>query len=63
VDLRHSKDKGIGLPVGESIADKIGGVKSLYIFYGIVVVLAIMGISFVKTRWRTAWGVQAGGMI
>ncbi len=29
-------------PVGGSIADKIGGVKSLYIFYGTVVVMALI---------------------
>ena len=32
------------------------------IFAGILLV-AILGISLVKTRWRTTWGVQAGGRI
>jgi len=32
------------------------------IFAGVVLV-ALMGISMVKTRWRTTWGVQAGGRI
>ncbi|WP_373072821.1 nitrate/nitrite transporter [Sulfurimonas sp.] len=32
------------------------------IFAGVVIV-AISGISLVKTRWRTTWGVQAGGRI
>jgi len=32
------------------------------IFAGILLV-AIVGISLVKTRWRTTWGVQAGGRI
>lgn len=32
------------------------------IFAGIVLV-AISGISLVKTRWRTTWGLQAGGKI
>ncbi len=32
------------------------------IFTGIVAV-ALVGISMVKTRWRTTWGVQAGGRI
>ncbi len=32
------------------------------IFTGVVVV-AIVGISLVKTRWRTTWGLQAGGRI
>ncbi len=33
-----------------------------YIFAGVVLV-AIAGISMVKTRWRTTWGLQAGGRI
>ena len=32
------------------------------IFAGILLV-AILGISMVKTRWRTTWGLQAGGRI
>jgi NNP family nitrate/nitrite transporter-like MFS transporter len=32
------------------------------IFAGVVFV-AIAGISLVKTRWRTTWGLQAGGRI
>jgi len=32
------------------------------IFAGVVLV-AILGLSFVKTRWRTTWGAKAGGMI
>ncbi len=35
---------------------------SFMIFAGVVLV-AIVGISMVKTRWRTTWGVQAGGKI
>ena len=33
-----------------------------FIFAGLVL-LAIAAISLVKTRWRTTWGVQSGGMI
>ena len=33
-----------------------------FIFAG-VVLIAIIGISMVKTRWRTTWGLQAGGRI
>ena len=29
----------------------------------VVVIVAISGISLVKTRWRTTWGVSAGGRI
>jgi len=104
-------------PVGGAVADKLGGIKSLYFFFGAVfqlvpqrfgkdigimtgiigasgglggtaliktlgwskgafdgysagfmifagvVLIAIAGISLVKTRWRTTWGVQAGGRI
>jgi len=39
-----------------------GYTAGFLIFAGVVVV-AIMGLSFVKTRWRTTWGVQAGGRI
>ncbi|MRJ03200.1 MAG: NarK/NasA family nitrate transporter [Epsilonproteobacteria bacterium] len=33
-----------------------------YVFAGIVL-LAIVGLSLVKTRWRTTWGLDAGGRI
>jgi len=39
-----------------------GYMAGFLIFAGVVLV-AIAGISFVKTRWRTTWGVNAGGMI
>jgi NNP family nitrate/nitrite transporter-like MFS transporter len=31
--------------------------------FAAVVIVAIIGISMVKTRWRTTWGVSAGGRI
>ncbi|HHS91711.1 MAG TPA: MFS transporter, partial [Campylobacterales bacterium] len=34
-----------------------------FMIFAAVVLIAIMGISLVKTRWRTTWGVQAGGKI
>jgi NNP family nitrate/nitrite transporter-like MFS transporter len=34
-----------------------------FIIFAGVVFLAIAGISFVKNRWRTTWGVNAGGKI
>ncbi len=34
-----------------------------FAIFSIVVVVALLGISFVKTRWRTTWGASAGGMI
>lgn len=58
----------LGLPSTE-----IGGIKSLYFFYSMVALLValtatvtflifvvIIGLSLVKTRWRTTWGVQSG---
>ncbi len=43
-------------PVGGAIADKLGGVKSLYIFFGSVVVLALI-LAFVKLPFWAAIGV------
>jgi NNP family nitrate/nitrite transporter-like MFS transporter len=34
-----------------------------FIIFALIVFIAIIGISFVKTRWRTTWGVSAGGKI
>jgi NNP family nitrate/nitrite transporter-like MFS transporter len=39
------------------------GYSAGFLIFAAVVIVAIIGISFVKTRWRTTWGVQAGGMI
>ena len=39
-----------------------GYMAGFLIFAGVVLV-AIAGISFVKTRWRTTWGANAGGII
>ncbi len=39
-----------------------GYAAGFFIFAGVVLV-AIIGISLVKTRWRTTWGVTAGGKI
>jgi len=33
-----------------------------FIFAGLVL-LALAAISLVKTRWRTTWGVNSGGII
>ncbi len=40
-----------------------GGYTEGFLIFAAVVVIAIMGLSFVKTRWRTTWGVAAGGRI
>ncbi len=34
-----------------------------FLIFASVVVVAIIGLSMVKTRWRTTWGVNAGGKI
>lgn len=39
------------------------GYSTGFMIFAIVILVAIAGISFVKTRWRTTWGVQSGGMI
>jgi NNP family nitrate/nitrite transporter-like MFS transporter len=39
------------------------GYSAGFMIFAGVVLVAITGISLVKTRWRTTWGVQAGGRI
>ncbi len=39
------------------------GYTAGFLIFAAVVLVAIAGLSIVKTRWRTTWGVQAGGMI
>ncbi|MGD9969411.1 MAG: nitrate/nitrite transporter [Sulfuricurvum sp.] len=39
------------------------GYTAGFVIFGVVVMIAISGISLVKTRWRTTWGVTAGGRI
>ncbi|SFV74631.1 Nitrate/nitrite transporter [hydrothermal vent metagenome] len=34
-----------------------------FIIFAIVIVVALIGLSMVKTRWRTTWGISAGGRI
>jgi len=34
-----------------------------FAIFSVVVIIALVGISFVKTRWRTTWGANTGGMI
>jgi len=40
-----------------------GGYTEGFLIFGGVVVVAIVGLSMVKTRWRTTWGVATGGRI
>ncbi|SFV50669.1 Nitrate/nitrite transporter [hydrothermal vent metagenome] len=39
------------------------GYSTGFMIFAGVVLVAIAGISFVKTRWRTTWGANAGGII
>lgn len=39
------------------------GYTAGFLIFAAVVLVAIFGISMVKTRWRTTWGMQAGGRI
>jgi len=39
------------------------GYTAGFLIFAAVVLVAISGISLVKTRWRTTWGVTAGGRI
>ena len=39
------------------------GYSAGFYIFATVVLVAILGISMVKTRWRTTWGVSAGGRI
>ena len=39
------------------------GYSTGFLIFAGVVLVAILGLSFVKTRWRTTWGAKAGGMI
>ncbi len=39
------------------------GYTAGFLIFAAVVLVAIAGISLVKTRWRTTWGVTAGGRI
>lgn len=39
------------------------GYSTGFMIFAVVVLVAIAGISLVKTRWRTTWGFKSGGMI
>ena len=40
-----------------------GGYTEGFLIFAAVVLVALAGLSIVKTRWRTTWGVAAGGRI
>ena len=78
VPQRFGKDIGIMTGIvgaaggigGTALIQTLGWSKGAFdgystgfmIFAGVVLV-AIAGISLVKTRWRTTWGLKSGGMI
>ena len=39
------------------------GYTAGFLIFAVVVIVALVGLGMVKTRWRTTWGVQAGGRI
>lgn len=43
--------------------DTFGGYSVGFLIFSAVTLLAILGISMVKTRWRTTWGLSSGGRI
>ncbi len=78
VPQRFGKDIGIMTGIigcagglgGTALIKTLGWSKQAFNGYSIgftifagVVLIAIIGISLVKTRWRTTWGVTAGGRI
>ena len=78
VPQRFGKDIGIMTGIigaagglgGTALIKTLGWSKGAFDGYGAgfmifaaVVLVALMGISLVKTRWRTTWGVSAGGRI
>ena len=78
VPQRFGKDIGIMTGIvgcagglgGTALIKTLGWSKGAFDGYSVgfaifaaVVLVAIVGLSMVKTRWRTTWGVNAGGMI
>ena len=78
VPQRFSKDIGImtglvgcaGGLGGTALIKTLGWSKGTFgnytegfLIFTAVVLIAIIGLSLVKTRWRTTWGIQAGGRI
>jgi NNP family nitrate/nitrite transporter-like MFS transporter len=78
VPQRFGKDIGIMTGIvgcagglgGTALIKTLGWSKGVFdgyvagfLIFATVVFIAIMGISLVKTRWRTTWGVNAGGRI
>ena len=78
VPQRFGKDMGIMTGIvgcagglgGTALIKTLGWSKAAFgnytvgfVIFGAIVLLAIVGISLVKTRWRTTWGLQSGAKI
>jgi NNP family nitrate/nitrite transporter-like MFS transporter len=78
VPQRFAKDIGIMVGIvgaagglgGTALVQTLGWSKGAFDGYTVgflmfvgVVVVAIIGLGLVKTRWRTTWGLKSGGMI
>jgi NNP family nitrate/nitrite transporter-like MFS transporter len=78
VPQRFGKDIGIMTGIvgcaggigGTALIKTLGWSKDIFngytvgfIIFAGVVLIALIGLSMVKTRWRTTWGIQAGGRI
>ncbi|MRI58129.1 MAG: MFS transporter [Epsilonproteobacteria bacterium] len=78
VPQRFGKDMGIMTGIvgcagglgGTALVKTLGWSKATFNSYDVgfyifaaIVILAIIGLSMVKTRWRTTWGATAGGKI
>ena len=78
VPQRFSKDIGVMVGIvgaagglgGTALIKTLGWSKDAFDGYTVgfllfagVTIIAIVGLSFVKTRWRTTWGLKSGGMI
>ena len=78
VPQRFAKDIGVMVGIvgaagglgGTALIKTLGWSKATFdgymvgfLIFAAVTLIAIAGLSFVKTRWRTTWGVSSGGRI
>jgi NNP family nitrate/nitrite transporter-like MFS transporter len=78
VPQRFSKDIGVMVGIvgaagglgGTALIKTLGWSKGAFdgymvgfLIFAAAALVAILGLSFVKTRWRTTWGINSGGII
>jgi len=78
VPQRFSKDIGVMVGIvgaagglgGTALIKTLGWSKDTFdgysvgfFIFALVIIIAIVGLTLVKTRWRTTWGLKSGGMI